>query len=103
MLNVNIKVKFGHSSYGTEWVSAIYCLVIHFQNILLSGILEGYILAGDLGDANGDVQCNGDAFEGVAEDSPNGQIIAGKLMHIGGGRPAQVMKADLPKLQRLKQ
>ena len=63
MLNVNIKVKFGNSPYRTEWASAIYCLVIHFQNILLSGILECYILAGDLGGANEDVQCNGGALE----------------------------------------
>lgn len=99
MLNVNIKVKFGHSPCGNEWASAIYCLMIRFQNILLSGILERYILADDLGDAGGDVQCNGDTFEGVAKDSSNGQVIAGEFMHVGGSRPAQVMKADLPKLQ----
>lgn len=99
MLNVNIKVKFEHSSYGTEWASAIYSLMIRFQNILLSGILERYILAGDLRDADGDVQRDSDTFEGVAEDSPDGQVIAGEFMHIGSGRPAQVMKADLSELQ----
>lgn len=73
--------------------------MIRFQNILLSGILERYILAGDLRDADGYVQRDSDALEGVAEDRADGQIIAGEFMHIGGGRPAQIVEADLPKLQ----
>ena len=46
-----------------ERISAVGRLVIRVKNILLSGILECYMLAGDLGDADGNVQRNGDALE----------------------------------------